>query len=139
MNIPLLLKLADLLDTVTPEAFDYGSWRSGPTDSPLGRCGTTACALGYATLLPATGLYFECVEGEPDVVRHSSDRELLVLEAAALAFDVSHETAALLFIPGWRSDQYSNRPGYGSGPRDVAAWIRKVCSWEETNASKEPA
>lgn len=41
-----LEKLADYLDTVPPEQFDYDTW--GETTA----CGTVACALGHAVLGP---------------------------------------------------------------------------------------
>lgn len=53
-----LMRLARILDTAPEEKFDMGSF--GYCDShartvpgtKLGACGTTACALGWATLLP---------------------------------------------------------------------------------------
>lgn len=56
-----LLKLAAFLETVPRERFNYGhwvgeNWRGAPDLS----CGTTACALGWATVMPEfrrLGLY----------------------------------------------------------------------------------
>ena len=55
-----LLKLADFLDTVPPEKFDFDVWCNGGRGEVGGRvevpdlnvCGTTACALGWATAIP---------------------------------------------------------------------------------------
>lgn len=48
-----LLKLADLLDTIPAERFYLGTW-CGPdwAGAPDLSCGTTACALGWATTIP---------------------------------------------------------------------------------------
>lgn len=52
-NLDNLAKLSALLKTVPPERFYYGSWVG---DDWAGRqdlsCGTTACALGWATQIP---------------------------------------------------------------------------------------
>ena len=49
-----LLKLADLLQKLPRKRFDYGRWVGddwkGKTDLA---CGTTACAFGWATTIPA--------------------------------------------------------------------------------------
>lgn len=46
-----LLKLADFLEALDPEDFDYSTWCNARwTGEPS--CGTTACALGWATAMP---------------------------------------------------------------------------------------
>jgi hypothetical protein len=54
-----LLKLADFLDKLPPERFDFGTWgdvRDGKSGQDALEeaelCGTTACALGWAPALP---------------------------------------------------------------------------------------
>jgi hypothetical protein len=48
-----LLKLADFLMTVPKERFDFGSWVGEDwKGKPNLSCGTTACALGWATTIP---------------------------------------------------------------------------------------
>lgn len=52
-----LLKLADFLDSLPPRRFDYSSWTGldykPGQDLTAHRCGTTACALGWACAMPA--------------------------------------------------------------------------------------
>ena len=46
-----LLKLADFLENQVPaKRFDMGDWASGPDLSTAPECGTSACALGWATV-----------------------------------------------------------------------------------------
>lgn len=140
MNIPLLLKLADLLDTIEPEAFDYAYWRVGPVGGKLGDCGTTACALGYATLLPECGLRW--VE-PPSAGSWSTGMWTITtdgagafdgvslgpLGAACKAFDLTFDQAEALFSPAEPGNDGVGPRGHAS-PQEVAAWIRQVCRWE---------
>ena len=50
-----LLKLADLLDALPDERFQFHHWVDEDTykGKPDLSCGTTACALGWATTIPA--------------------------------------------------------------------------------------
>lgn len=54
MNKERLLQLADLLDTLPPEKFDYQFYVGKDWDgvSDIISCGTTACGIGWATILP---------------------------------------------------------------------------------------
>jgi hypothetical protein len=58
-----LLKLADFLQTVKPSRFDMGSWVGEDWKGDLTlSCGTSACALGWATTIPSfrrLGLYLK--------------------------------------------------------------------------------
>lgn len=53
MNKANLLKLADFLDTVKPEAFDIANFSNGDpwARKPAAICGTVACALGWAPMV----------------------------------------------------------------------------------------
>jgi hypothetical protein len=56
MNKERLLKLADFLEKVHPSNFNWDNWYSRRLDSKGAptkpRCGTMACALGWAALMP---------------------------------------------------------------------------------------
>lgn len=71
-----LLKLAEFLKTVPAKRFDYNSWVGEDwKGSPDLSCGTTACALGWATQVPAfkrAGLYLHV---DKDAVRELEDQE----------------------------------------------------------------
>lgn len=53
MNKENLLKLADFLDTVKPEAFDIELYSNGDREAidPAAICGTVACALGWGPMV----------------------------------------------------------------------------------------
>ena len=54
MNADLLLDLANFLDKLPPERFKYNDWVGKDWGGKLDlSCGTTACALGWATQIPS--------------------------------------------------------------------------------------
>ena len=76
-EIKLLTDLADLMKKVRPDRFDMSSWASGPDCDMLSKvkdkpneCGTTACAMGWATTLQS----FKRM-GVKLVKRHSAFRD----------------------------------------------------------------
>jgi hypothetical protein len=147
MNKERLLKLADFLDALPPERFNYGSWVGddwkGMQDLS---CGTTACALGWATTIPEivgpTGLclrrntlmpYVTLSQRPPAEGSHAFGEFEI---AAGHAFDLTPPEANWLFIPHGEADELLEfdtrrevedsvvRPGRYASAKAVAAHIR---------------
>lgn len=115
-----LLKLADYLETVPKEQFDYGTWWERETDENGTFCGTVGCALGHACMMKSLrderrcGLHLEpCSEGGTPRLGNNSD-----VWAGAGAFALTLDEASYLFIQG------CNGP-LAHAPKKVAAKIRK--------------
>lgn len=94
-NYELLKKLVKYMETVPEEQFDFSTWG---TNTNLGACGTRACALGWATMIPETGLRLKNHAGLVHIEHKSSGaREVY---AAVLAFGLSYAQARQLFLSG---------------------------------------
>lgn len=95
-----LLKLASFLRTLPRKRFDYrwwvgDDWQGGKDLS----CGTTACALGWATVIPEfrkKGLKLEFDEWDAGKVRFGHREGLRAAEAF---FGIHFNEAASLFLP----------------------------------------
>lgn len=145
-----LLRLADFLDTVPPEQFDYNIWFNG---TALGECGTTACALGWATAIPefqALGLELRSDEPWPSgesryvALRNTEERgwKKCSEEAAEVVFGLTKKQHDFVFLPdvddygdGYEDDDYDkprwswrDRPTEWAQPKDVAEHIRNFVS-----------
>lgn len=118
----LLERLCDLLESLPRECFDYGRWASG---ADLNVCGTTACALGWATTIPECGLRISSW-GIKRALANKYDEQ-----AAAVAFGISVSDAATLFYPrSWSVEMKERGPSADASPTEVAAWIRRhVAVW----------
>jgi len=114
-----LLMLADLLDTVPKEQFDLSCWAHKPKGKRIGGCGTTACAVGWATTHPGfkkAGLRLKKRERHTAVPEYKGH----VSWAAVTAFfGVDLRQAGLLFM----SAQYPR--GCYTTPAEVAKRIRE--------------
>jgi len=118
MNKRRLLALADKLEEVPRDRFNFSSWVGedwgGKQDLS---CGTTACALGWATTIPMlrkAGLYlrksrsrFSKDRGEVVLkglkrVKDGCDLNHISIRSAAVVFGITTEDARDLFIPGFR-------------------------------------
>lgn len=97
-----LLALADKLDTIPKERFNFNQWIGdnwkGSQDLS---CGTTACALGWAATMPKfrkLGLYIldRFSTGNPSVYIH---RECEGVDAATTLFGISYTEATIIFTP----------------------------------------
>ena len=101
-----LLKLADFLDTVPPKRFDFrywvGSTWKGKEDLS---CGTTACALGWATTMPIfrrLGLrLMRSATQDGSVVLQRNGEDLIASPelAARYVFGLDRSSFRRLFIP----------------------------------------
>ena len=107
MKAKLLLKLAAKLERLPRKRFHYGSWvgRDWKGRADLS-CGTTACALGWATTMPECNLVLRRGSYQNYVATRRSralknlvDTGTYSLEAAARAFDISVTDAHYLFLP----------------------------------------
>src|ERR1700677_2224498 len=133
-----LLKLADFLDKLPPKRFDYGAfvgndWK-GKSDLS---CGTTACALGWATTdknLRKCGLklvqYYGLGGYSGATVTNGNDE----CHKAAIGILVETEEQAIsLFLP--EEDSYAGAQiPEDSTAKQVAKHIRKqVTLWSKDN------
>jgi len=138
-----LLKLADLLDALPDERFVFKHWVDPETyeGKPDLSCGTTACAFGWATTVPAfrkLGLRLQrpgadmspapCMLGDNgEVVRKKYPLGGVWYEdaadrAAEAIFHIGPLGTAKLFLPDYYGD-YDGLPGTATR-KEVAANIR---------------
>ena len=138
-----LLKLADFLAQLPPDRFNFATW-VGDTEWQQGLlaqgCGTTACALGWATAIPEfaeLGLVIvkgwqEDKHGVPAHVRLKGDDQgdfwQATLAATRHVFGMDELETNLLFTPteceSEEEDDQSPSEGFEDGrlPRDASAW-----------------
>lgn len=134
-----LLKLADFLDKLPRKRFDYSHWAGkdwgGKSDLS---CGTTACALGWATTIPSLRkaglrLAVNIIFGVPAVClkRHLDNRYWVSLdtsaEAAREVFGLDYKEFETLFVPRQcEDDDFTPNPLVSNAtPKQVANHIRK--------------
>lgn len=132
-----ILFLADFLDTLPVEKFDYGRWVGedwqGAADLS---CGTKACAAGWATTLQVfqdLGLILchlcydvhlkddKCFSLDKDFA-YASDRALMQV------FDITDAQVLDLFYPNIYSE---DQPNQGATPQKVAAYFRRYIQEED--------
>jgi hypothetical protein len=123
MNKRRLLKLADFLETVPRKRFDFTSWvgENWKGDRELS-CGTTACALGWATTMPlfrGLGLRLAKSRWGPYVTLGNMRKDKSSMIAAERVFDISYGDAEYLFVPGF------SKLGHSATPKMVARQIRQ--------------
>lgn len=112
-----LVKLADFLEhQVKPSWFDLETWCSPGFKKR--ECGSTACALGWATVcFPRSGLHWTT---EKQIALHvNDDHDYFNFSAAMKFFDLDEDTAQYLFQP----DRYPFRRG---GRLAVVRRLRRV-------------
>lgn len=128
-----LLSLAEFLDKLPPERFYFGRWVgiSWQGKSDLS-CGTTACAFGWGTTIPAlrkAGLRLGLTNHGFGVV-HLKDKmpsENAPEEAAAKVFGLSKEDFDYLFFPYEETEAYRygrEAPSINASAKEVAKHIR---------------
>ena len=124
-----LLKLADFLDALPPKRFHYNHWVGddwgGAADFS---CGTTACALGWATTMPEfreLGLRMGRCGCTPNCKVPSVQLgNLSDLGAAQDLFGLENEEARFLFIPKRALDGIVG-PDEDASALEVSAHIRR--------------
>lgn len=126
-----LLKLADFLDTLPPERFNYAYWVGHDWDGrPDLSCGTTACALGWATTMPTfrrLGLRLSGW-GVPILVGMDETRDQ-AFDVASQVFGITPLESLFLFdfsVDG-EDDEFHGRrsPGEDATAKEVAEHIRR--------------
>lgn len=115
-----LLALADFLLELPRRKFNFCYWVDVDTwrGSKKLNCGTTACALGWATTMPRfrrLGLYMART-GTPALRR---DPGLTALEVAQVIFGISFTEAAYICTPS------TDGQNFDATPKSVAKHIRK--------------
>lgn len=128
-----LLKLADFLEALPRKRFVYNYW-VGPDwrgDKEFS-CGTTACALGWATTMPAfrrLGLRMG-MDAYPYLTTDTR------LGASSVIEKVFGSGAEPLFYPGmWDSVLNADSPLHTATPKQVAKFIRKHVAATEKAAA----
>lgn len=110
-----ILKLADFVEKLPPERFDFTLFSNRHGTPSLGHaCGTVGCALGWATAMPLfrrLGLRFNRF-GDLSVGRKSRRSALVDL------FGVSGDTYTRLFF----YDFFGRRPGFLGVSATNAQW-----------------
>jgi hypothetical protein len=131
MNTDRLLKLADFLDKLPPERFDIYDWVGSDFRGDVDlSCGTTACAIGWATTIPEfrqlglslniqANCYSHRIIATP-VLDLGGGITLHGFDAAGHLFDITREDAYYLFDTG----QVDSLPRDAT-PADVANRIRE--------------
>lgn len=135
-----LLKLADFLEKLPKEKFDYGVWaedqtHSGKCDSRMTACGTAGCALGWACTIPSfrrLGVRLDVSTtgncAYPVTVNGRGKPDYGATEVAQLLFGLNPNEANYLFYEGTSSNYYLH------SPKNVAKKIRKFAekkNWKE--------
>lgn len=131
--------LADFLDTVPPEKFDLKDWYiSGDVDFEHGpspyNCGTTACAIGWATAIPefqAAG--FAIYLDNPLFIDHGllNEAQFTGWDAVERFFGLTYTEAQVLF-----SASYYNLADIRD-PVAVAERLREFVAQETEQRRKE--
>jgi hypothetical protein len=137
MRADRLLQLADFLETDrVKEHFDYSTWVGDSWEGhPDLSCGTTGCALGWATVL-FPDLLRACRPRWDSIPRIClvEDSSILGACAAKRAFDISLAQAEFLFVPDeeWMNDVSIFSPPADAPASEVAAHIRRcVEMWKD--------
>ena len=138
-----LLALADFLDRLPAKRFQYNYWfhnditnpdtnpypDGGPINALKHFCGTTACALGWATTMPRfrrLGLHWQHLT--PRIPDNDN-----VFGSAAVIFGISSHEAMYLFSPNYpayaaygleRKGLPESSPGAEASAKEVARHLR---------------
>ncbi len=136
MHAKRLLKLADFLDALPRGRFSYSTWvgKNWKGKQDLS-CGTTACALGWATTMPEfrkLGLrLFPPQDGMGARVGLKNRPGTDEYDAAGEVFGLGFYDTQELFVPG---DRGEDKPGDKATAKQVAKHIRRFVD-EATGSS----
>lgn len=133
-----LLVLADFLDTLPPERFDYNRWVGCDwAGRPDLSCGTTACALGWACAMPEfQALGVKMVKSEEETYVLTPFFEINGVKqsygygpdnTSQYLFGLSYRDHEYLFTPA-EPDEDGNGGEYEAVPQHVANKIRTFVS-----------
>lgn len=126
-----LLKLADFLEKLSRKRFDYSCWVGEDWEGKQDlSCGTTACALGWATTIPSfrrVGL--RLVAGDVRLRLVAGDvqfgRGVWGTDAAEKFFGITADQAENIFARQHQIDMATTTP------KMVAGWIRRLVKSRE--------
>jgi hypothetical protein len=129
-----LIRLADFIEKLPPERFDFSTWVGDEWEGkPDLSCGTTACAVGWASTMPefrALGLELGPIGPHesmayPRLVGSKVRGWSGAIEACTTVFGLTESEAAFLFVA--RNDPEDNENDQlpeDATAKDVAARIR---------------
>ena len=139
-----LLKLADFLDKLPEQRFDYSRWvgASWQGDQSLS-CGTTACALGWACTMPEfqeLGLRLVKEPGHLAYPARGGDEGGVTStdRAAEHVFGLTGSETTFLFRPAAADlcpEEWGEAPGDTASAKEVAEHIRRFVEWASPLAS----
>lgn len=142
MNAKRLLKLADFLDALPRQKFNYSHFvnQAGkPMREALkaGKhaCGTTACAVGWMPAAFPRLVAWRYMGDEAFGVTLKGLEELGLsnFETASRFFDLPYHTISMLFDPG----NAENPLGHDATPKQVAKYVRECVSSSAHRRSRE--
>lgn len=137
-----LLKLAETLEELPKKRFDYGQWVGNDWQGKKDlSCGTTACALGWATTIPSLrreGLrmfkYGAGIDGGyVGLINKDGDETGGEMEAGFKIFGLNDQEFSLLFYPdanGTVNGHEMDSPAEDASPKRVAKFIRKFVEYK---------
>lgn len=129
MNTKQLLKLADFLDTLPRQKFDFavvahqhGKPMRAALKAGKTACGTVACALGWTPAVWPRALRWHPHKSIVLEIRFKDGMQLSTFDTAALWFDITREATEYLFDPSvnslWRATPKRVA-------RHIRRWVRK--------------
>lgn len=128
MNKKRLLKLADFLDKLPRKKFDFGEVVFGP-DKPNKElsCRSVACAVGWCPIVfPKIARYKRRKPQSSYLyVGLVGKRTKYFSDTPRLLFDITHDEARGLFIPGWQDEIGLPYLQDRATPKQVATNIRR--------------
>ena len=143
-----LLCLAEFLDALPPEKFDFAKWVGERWDGRRSLCGTTACALGWATTMPEfrmlglrvrkfrIGGFFHgvvCLKDNDNPIGFRGDFD----EAAEKVFGLDYEETHELFVPyPHLENPVRGRLPANASAKEVAEHIRAFVRRKEAEAAR---
>lgn len=140
MNAKRLLKLADFLEKLPKEKFDYGVVVCGDGTLPNKEltCGSVGCAIGWTPVaLPKAAEYCGKTKGYSQTYydvrpKGAVGRGWSHAQAGAEIFGIDRRDALALFTPGsqWRINEEDL--GSDATPKQVAALIRRFVKKNST-------
>lgn len=127
MNAKRLLKLADFLNVLPKEKFNYGVVVMGD-DLPRKTfdCGSVACAMGWTPVVfPRLAKYVKHENGDVEIALCTSRYAQSYPEVAEELFDIPSHIAVGLFAAGNQHVVHEESLDFDASPKQVASLIRR--------------
>jgi hypothetical protein len=120
-----LLMLADFIEAIPDEGWDFNIWAERPkgTNINLGECGTVGCALGYTAILFPNSFFLHWrTYGDYDRASVRDYRGEANLYAASLFFEISQEKVARIFtMDGYHDVEHASQKMVAENIREIVA------------------